>query len=264
MLQLDFIGSGSSGNATLIRWADTRLLLDCGLPVRTLRERLADLDTRIEDLSAVVIPHEHNDHVTGLGIFTKRPPLPVYLSERTSQAVRTGKRSICELRPIGSSQQFSIGSLKIQSFPVSHDAGDAVGCVFQAPDGTRLGIATDLGRPNPMVIKALKNCHLIGLECNHDPDLLRDGPYPWFLKRRIKSDKGHLSNQAAADLLGQIAGPNLRHLFALHLSKTNNRPKLVRQLLTSRLKQLGLSTEVTITHPDRTVSFPPKGQIDLL
>lgn len=264
MLQIHILGSGSTGNATLIRYERTRLLIDCGLPAKTLRSRFVELNVNIEDLSAVLITHEHTDHITGLPVFTKRPPLPVYLTEATAKALRFSRRNACQPECIKSTEKFPVGPLEIQAFPISHDANDPLGFVIRTPDGTRLGIATDLGHPSPEVVEALKHCDLLGLECNHDPQMLLDGPYPWFLKQRIKSHKGHLSNQAAADLLRKIAGPNLRHLFALHLSRTNNRPKLAHRVMTDRLTELGLKTEVTVASHSQITEYPPSGQLGLL
>jgi phosphoribosyl 1,2-cyclic phosphodiesterase len=178
--------------------------------------------------------------------------------------VRTGKRSACQIATIRNDARFCIGRLGVQAFRLSHDARDPVGYVITLPDGTRLGIATDLGHPNPEAVKALEGCEILGLECNHDPDLLRDGPYPWVLKKRIGSDQGHLSNPSAADLLARLAGPGLRQVFALHLSETNNRPHLARRALTGCLKDLKLPAQVTTVGRDGAVGYPTAGQMNLL
>jgi phosphoribosyl 1,2-cyclic phosphodiesterase len=263
LLRIHFLGSGSAGNASLVQHGETRLLLDCGFTAREIGRRLEQVGQDPRAIQAVLVTHEHTDHVRGLPVFARTHGIPVYLTARTAPAVRLGPRgkvARCEVRP---RQPFRIGDLEIVAFPTVHDARESVGYIFAAPDGTRLGIATDLGRVSPEAVEALAGCHLLGLEANHDPRMLMEGPYPWFLKRRIQSERGHLSNAEAADLLGRVAGPQLRHLFALHLSKTNNRPALARRALQDGLSRLGLEVPVTVVGQDEPVSPLDHEQLDM-
>ncbi len=255
MLQIHFLGSGSGGNAIVIRWGRTCLLLDCGFSGKEIERRLRTLGQDIEGIEAVLLTHEHSDHVKGLAALARKPERAVYCTAPTARAVYFGRRPRCERVEVRAGRPFSVGELQVEPFVLSHDARQPVGYVFHLPDGTRLGIATDLGHPNPEAVEALRGCDLIGLESNHDPDMLRDGPYPWVLKQRIRSDLGHLSNPCAAGALEQIVSDRLRRLFALHLSQTNNEPDLARRALTGRLIEIGLDVPVTVVGQDRPDSF---------
>ncbi|MBN2496605.1 MAG: MBL fold metallo-hydrolase [Deltaproteobacteria bacterium] len=269
MLELHFLASGSRGNATLLRWGSFRLLIDCGLSARELACRFETLGERIEDLDALCVTHEHSDHVTGLAGLLRRHAyqLPVHLTEPTAERLRIGRRARAALAPIAPGRPFQAGPLEIVPFRVSHDAAEPVGFRIRLPDGRALGLATDLGFPNPEAVEALAGCELIGLESNHDPDLLTAGPYPAFLKRRIRSRKGHLSNADAAGLLGRIASDRLQALFALHLSEINNRHKLARAALRQGLDGLGLSrvpVQVAGQHASTSFGRSARGQLCLL
>lgn len=263
MLRIDFLGSGSEGNATLIRWGETCVLLDCGFGPRKLKRRLEEVAVAPEAVGAVLITHEHRDHWTGLSLLSRRPELRVFLTRRTARGVHFGKRAACQREVVQAGQPFEVGELTILPFSTSHDARDPVGYVLGLPDGTRLGMAYDLGRADDGVVEALRGCDYLGIEANHDPRMLREGPYPGYLKRRIRSVKGHLSNPEAAALLGRVASERLRHVFGMHLSQTNNRPALARRALTAELRRLGLRPEVTMVGQDEVVSLPPRGQLRL-
>ncbi|MBW1811675.1 MAG: MBL fold metallo-hydrolase [Deltaproteobacteria bacterium] len=264
MLQIDFLGSGSSGNATVIRYEQTCILYDCGFSGRELKRRLENTAIGLDDITAVLLTHEHRDHIGGLPLLARRESLPVYLTEPTNVAVRFGSRATCQRIFIQAGQTFRIEQIEILPFEIAHDARQPVGYVLSFPDGTRLGIATDLGHANPEALEALDGCNLIGLEANHDPDLLKNGPYPWFLKQRIRSNKGHLSNPAAADLLSEVAGDGLQHIFGLHLSETNNRPALAKKALVDQVSKLGLTTQVSVISQNEPLSYAAPGQMALL
>ncbi len=264
MLRIDFLGSGSEGNATLIRWDQTCVLLDCGFGPRKLKARLDQAGVAPETVDAVLITHEHRDHWAGLSLLSRREALQVFITRRTAKKVSLGKKAACQQVEIQAGTAFSIGALDVLPFSISHDARDPVAYVFTLPDGARLGVAYDLGYASDKVVEALQGCEYLGLETNHDPELLRKGPYPAYLKRRIRSGQGHLSNEQSAGLLRRVASDGLRHVFGMHVSKTNNRPALALRALTAELRQLGLRTpEVTVVEQDRVLSFPPKGQLSL-
>ncbi len=265
MLELIFLGSGSRGNATLIRWDQTRLLVDCGFTARELNRRLAAFGEHLDRVQAICITHEHSDHVGGLRGLGRREDLQIFGTSRTLPALRLGKRSEAEKVAIQPGRSFQVGQLEVMAFSTSHDALDPVGYRITLPDGRHLGLATDLGMPNDEAVEALSGCELIGIESNHDPDMLEHGPYPWVLKRRIRSDKGHLSNLTTAALLPRIAGDRLEQLFAMHLSETNNKPELARQVLQEGLDRLDLKAGLRVIDQHQASSYGKEsGQMELL
>lgn len=263
MLELHFLGSGSRGNAMVIGWGRTRILLDCGFSNRAMTHRLAQVGLRPASIRAVLITHEHTDHVKGLARFAGGNHLPVFLSGRTLPGVVPDHAAETDLHLVQPGRGFAIDGIEILPFATPHDARQPVGYVFRMPNGCRLGVATDLGHANPEVVEALAGCDYLGLETNHDPGLLRSGPYPAHLKRRIQSSRGHLSNRDAAALLERLATGRLKHLFALHLSETNNRPALARAALTESIRRLGLDVPVTVVEQHLPVSPLSRGQLRL-
>lgn len=216
------LGSGSRGNALVVEAAGTRVLLDCGFSVRETTARLARLGLAPEQLSALVVTHEHGDHVGGIGRLARRHDLPVYLTHGTRAALREPPPR-CVV--IDSHAPFAIGDLRLTPFPVPHDAREPVQYTFD--DGARrLGVLTDAGSVTPCIVDALTGCDGLVLECNHDPALLAASSYPAALKARVGGRFGHLDNGSAAALLGRLDTRRLQHLVAAHLSEQNNRPEL--------------------------------------
>lgn len=223
------LGSGSRGNGTLVEAAGTRVLVDCGFSVGQTCERLARLGLRPEMLSAIVVTHEHNDHIGGVGALARRCKLPVYLTPGTLRGARQ-LGELPEVRLFSAHETFEIGALRVEPFPVPHDACEPAQFVFT--DGQwRFGMLTDIGGWTPHVEASLNDCHGLLLECNHDTDMLWQGSYPPSLKQRVGGQHGHLSNVQAAALLGKLSRTRLQHVVAAHLSQENNSPQLARQAL---------------------------------
>ena len=225
------LGSGSRGNALIVDVGDTRVLLDCGFSVKATVERLGRLGIAAESIDAVLLTHEHSDHLGSAARFAARFGLPVYLTYGTQQAL-----SDCwpNCRLIDSHQTFAIGSLEVQAFPVPHDAREPVQYVFS--DGQhRLGVLTDCGTVTAHALSMLDACNALVLECNHDTRLLAESSYPAMLKRRISGNFGHLGNGQAAELLTRIETSRLQHIVAAHLSEQNNRPELAVTALATAL-----------------------------
>ena len=225
------LGSGSRGNALIVDVGDTRVLLDCGFSVKATVERLGRLGIAAESIDAVLLTHEHSDHLGSAARFAARFGLPVYLTYGTQQAL-----SDCwpNCRLIDSHQTFAIGNLEVQAFPVPHDAREPVQYVFS--DGQhRLGVLTDCGTVTAHVLSMLDACNALVLECNHDTRLLAESSYPAMLKRRISGNFGHLGNGQAAELLTRIETSRLQHIVAAHLSEQNNRPELAVTALATAL-----------------------------
>jgi len=228
------LGSGSEGNGLVVEAGGSRLLIDCGFGVRDAAARLARLGIEPGSLSAILVTHEHADHVGGVPAFAARHGIPVWLTFGTLDVV--GERFARTERVYGfdSHDAFAIGDLEVWPFPVPHDAREPV--QFVVGDGQhRLGVLTDLGVSTPHVEASLSGCDALVLECNHDVGMLADGDYPYPLKQRIAGRLGHLDNEAAAALLASLDTSRLRHVVAAHLSQQNNTPERARAALARAL-----------------------------
>lgn len=225
------LGSGSRGNALVVEAGRTRVLLDCGFGPRNLAARLARLGLAPGDLDAILVTHEHADHVGGVAACARRHALDVFLTHGTLGAAMLDGVGI---EVIDSHAVFAIGDLELQPFPVPHDAREPAQFVFS--DGCcRLGVLTDAGCVTPHMVEMLSGCAALVLECNHDAAMLAAGSYPPHLKRRIAGRFGHLDNAAAADLLAQVDRSKLLHVVAAHLSQENNTPALATAALAAVL-----------------------------
>jgi phosphoribosyl 1,2-cyclic phosphodiesterase len=222
------LGGGSKGNATLVCDAETRVLVDCGFGLRETERRLARLGLHPRQLDAVLVSHEHGDHVRGVGYLARRHGVPVYLTPGTWRAARLG--DLPGRHWITPQARFAIGSLTIDPVTVPHDAREPVQFRFHAA-GRSLGVLTDLGHPAEHVLRAFSGCDAMVLECNHDVRMLAEGPYPARLKRRVGGNWGHLANVQAAGLLRQLGLDRIQRIACSHLSEHNNRPELVRETL---------------------------------
>lgn len=237
MLRFRSLGSGSTGNATLVEATSggrtSRLLVDCGFTLRHLDARLARVGLAASDIDAVFITHEHGDHIGCAHALSRRERLPVWMSEGTWLA--TGGRDFeGRLNLARDSIDFAVGDLSVRPFTVPHDAREPL--QLRCTDGARsLGVLTDLGHVTPYVLAQLAGLDALLLECNHDSDLLAASAYPAFLKLRVSGNYGHLSNTAAGDIARAIHHGGLRHVLAAHLSEQNNRPEIVRQVLADAL-----------------------------
>lgn len=250
-LRVVFLGSGSSGNAAAVTDGITTVLVDCGFSARETQTRLARHAIEAASVSAILVTHEHTDHTRGIAVFSRRHGATVYATAGTRRAARFDDDA-CDAQTLRPGEPVRVGTLTAIPFRTSHDAAEPVGYRIESACGTVLGIATDTGTFTEEATEALRDCDILGLECNHDLDMLAGGPYPWFLKQRIASTRGHLSNPDAADALERIASERLRHVHALHLSRTNNTHDLAREALEARLARLGLDVAVTSVTQDGT------------
>jgi len=222
------LAGGSRGNAIYVASGPSALLFDAGLSGREIEKRMRHRGLDPGALSAIVVSHEHIDHVRGVGVLARRYKLPVFMTQDTAEAAKPCIGPIPIHEPIEAGRCFQVHGFTIHPFMVSHDAADPVGFTLTA-DGLRIGIATDLGVVTGLVADCLQKCHLLVLEANHDERMLTDGPYPWPLKQRIRSRNGHLSNTESAELLRCLAHDNLRQVILSHLSETNNTPAIALQ-----------------------------------
>jgi phosphoribosyl 1,2-cyclic phosphodiesterase len=233
-LRFAILGSGSQGNALVVEAGSTRLLLDCGFAANETVRRLAQLGLAPDDLSGVLVTHEHDDHVGGVARLARKYQLPVWITPGTLRGLEALFEGVDSLHRIEGYAALCIGDVEVQPFPVPHDAREPAQYVF-GDGAVRLGVLTDTGCVTPWIQKMLASCEALVLECNHDLDLLSASDYPVALKHRISSRFGHLDNQAAAGLLSGMPGARLRHVVAAHLSQSNNRPELARGALAAAL-----------------------------
>jgi phosphoribosyl 1,2-cyclic phosphodiesterase len=230
------LGSGSAGNCMVIEQAATRLLLDCGFGVREVEKRLQRLDLAPEQITGILVTHEHDDHAKGAFKLAAKYKIPVWLSH--------GSLKMCErylpdntevtLNIIDSHNKFQVENIEVTPYPVPHDAREPTQFTFT--DGQhKLGVLTDAGSTTPYIEQVLSGCDALVLECNHDLHMLEHGPYAWTLKQRVAGRLGHLDNTSAATLLAKLDNSKLKHIIAAHLSAKNNTPVLAKKALSGAL-----------------------------
>lgn len=221
-ITLQILGSGSSGNCAFVRVGDTRLLIDAGISCRRIEQTLASHGESIENLSAILVTHEHSDHIRGLKTLLSRYPDTEIFATRGTQI---GSERLVEAAQswttIKAESPFEIGEVRVHPFKLSHDANEPTGFRLDA-DGFSMAFATDLGVWNNTILEHLSGCRVIILEANHDLDMLRAGPYPAYLQKRVASSRGHLSNDQARSLLSRLPAPRPEWVILAHLSAKNN------------------------------------------
>ncbi|MCK9194573.1 MAG: MBL fold metallo-hydrolase [Nevskia sp.] len=221
-MRFAYLGSGSRGNAAVINAGESYVLLDCGLPLVEVDVRLQRLGLKAEALSAIVVTHEHGDHIGGVARLARRNQIPVWLTAGTLAAWKAAPSEWA--RTISPHRPFELGALRVEPYPVPHDAREP--CQYVFGDGRyRVGVLTDAGSVTPHMREVLSGLDALLLEFNHDQQMLLNGPYPRTLKTRVAGPKGHLSNAQAAELLAAIDCTRLQHLVLTHLSETNNTPE---------------------------------------
>lgn len=228
------LASGSGGNACVVESGTTRILVDAGLSGREIERRMRDRGMEPESIHGVFVTHEHSDHSSGALTFSARWGCPVFTTPGTAHALGLEGDLFSPFVPIDPRREGRIGAIGFRSYATPHDANEAVAYAFECDDA-RLVIASDLGRVEPSFVDFLRDATTILLEFNHDEDMLRDGPYTWFLKKRISGGWGHLSNRQSAEAIRRSAGPRLQRVVATHLSRTNNAPALALAALSQAL-----------------------------
>lgn len=235
-MRMASLGSGSRGNATLVESDATCLLIDLGFSVKETVRRLTRLNRSPEDISAILVTHEHADHIGGVAQFARKFDIPVYMTPGTHSAMKSG--NVPTLKRVNCHRQFRVGDINVEPVPVPHDAREPCQYLLSCA-GKRVGILTDLGHITPFVEMQYSRCDALLLECNHDPQMLIDGPYSWPLKKRVGGEHGHLSNDQAAGLLKTMELSSLQHLVLSHISQQNNLPELATQSLRPVLEDWG-------------------------
>lgn len=249
-LSVCVLASGSKGNAIYVSDGRTSILMDAGLSGVEIQRRMAAADLDVHRLDAIVVSHEHSDHIRGVGILSRRYKLPVYISPGTEQAAGAQLGQLHDIRHFEIGRSFAINDLTLHPFATSHDAADPAGFTINQ-NGRKIGIATDLGIATGMVKQHLKTCDLLILEANHDPTMLVEGPYPWPLKQRIRSRNGHLSNEDSGGLLAEVTHDGLCHVILAHLSETNNTPEMALRTVEKVLADTECRFKLHVARQDR-------------
>ena len=266
MLSFVTLASGSSGNAALVSCGQTHILLDAGISARRITTALRGLGVDPASLSGVLITHEHTDHISGLATLTKQLGLPVYATAPTLDALAMKVPTIPEKRLgrfFAPGESFPLGELWIEPFATSHDAACSVGYAITGGD-SRMVLCTDLGYISPQVERAVAGCDLLVCEANHDEEWVRTGPYPYYLKQRVLGRRGHLSNEAGAQLALLAAQNGARTILLAHLSEENNTPAHALEVVGRTLRQAGFEDTVTLEaaprkEPGRVYHFSRQG-----
>jgi len=246
-IRFSVLASGSGGNAFYLETEKTRILIDVGLSCQETERRLKQVGVRPDTLDALLVTHEHIDHIKGVGPLARRYDLPVYTNLRTFERARKKLGNVSRPVIFQTGQTLTINHLNIETFTKCHDAADPVGIVF-AYNGIRAGLITDFGRSTRLVEERLKGCQALIMEFNYDQKMLDEGPYPLNLKRRIKGAEGHLSNHQAGELLKVVSHDNLRVVVLAHLSETNNHPSKARREAVDALCERGMvKTQVLVS-----------------
>ena len=252
------LSSGSAGNAYWFESDGTAILVDAGLGTRETKKRLEIVGRNIENLAAIVLTHEHSDHIHGAERIARKYQIPIYLTRGTLDASYIDPNETKTV-VFENDSHFTIGELQVHARRTIHDAADPACFVIEARDGTRVGIASDLGHVNKEVVEHLSGCDGLFFEANHDLDMLRAGTYPWSLKRRIMSKYGHLSNDDSVNAVQRLLGSDLKTLCMIHLSQKNNHESIVRDMCTRLLRRTGASIEFAIAR-----QFEPTGLFDVV
>jgi phosphoribosyl 1,2-cyclic phosphodiesterase len=264
-VRFTILGSGSGGNCAYLETEEVRILIDAGFSYRQIQQRLATIGRAPENLSGILVTHEHSDHVQGLARLTQKLNIPVYCNRATQESIefQIQAKLSCSLFETGGT--FDLGDLVVDTFSVPHDAQDPVGFLLKTPAGN-IGVLTDLGHATKLVLERVRRSHVLVLEANHDVKLLQDCPHrPWSLKQRILSRHGHLSNDAAADAAAEIVSSDLGHLYLGHLSRECNRPDIAQRVIAERLQRMGANhvrLEVASqTVPCATLELRPEAHV---
>ena len=228
------LGSGSEGNSLIVQVGATVVMMDCGFGLAATEARLARAGLMPDDIDAILVTHEHSDHIGGVARFARKHQLPVWLTHGTAKVFNQGALPNALINFVDPHEAFLVGDIQVTPYFVPHDAFEPVQYVFS--DGSaRLGVLTDTGSITAHIEKTLSGCDALVLECNHDLDMLMNGPYPPSLKKRVAGKFGHLDNLTAASLLAAIDCSRLKHILAAHLSQRNNLPALATAALAGAL-----------------------------
>ncbi len=244
MIEFSILGSGSKGNSVFLRVQSYSFLFDCGLSCKQIELRLRSIGVEPSSIDAVFLSHEHDDHIKSVHTFVKRYKVPLVTSEKTFKAGRLEDKGVKDVEFVESGKLFSqFRGVDVFFMPISHDAADPVGFVVYS-NGIKFGLVTDLGYPTELVVHELKDSNALVIESNHEPQLLKLSNYPWELKQRIASRKGHLSNQDCAKLVERVVSDKTSYLVLAHLSEENNNPEIALMNVAKAVRGIPVSIDI--------------------
>jgi len=254
-IKLSVLASGSRGNSLFVATDRVRLLVDAGLSARETERRLLSIGASPKELDGIVVTHEHIDHVRGAGTLSRRYKLPVYLNKNTHQHLPDSVGRLGEKEEFVTGRSFRIEDVTIHPFAISHDGVDPVGFTL-ANGSVKIGVCTDLGAATRLVHRHLEHCSVLILEANHDMEMLKNGPYPWPVKQRIKSRVGHLSNEQSVEVISRVFSENLQAVILAHMSETNNSSEMVLKAVGSKLsKHIQESVKITVASQHQPIDL---------
>ena len=247
MIKFCSLYSGSSGNSLFLSSGNTKLLIDSGLSGKKIIEALLSIGENPAEISAILVSHEHSDHVRGVGVLSRKFDIPIYASQGTWLGMEReiGPVSLKNKQYFNPCNEFEIGNININAFPIPHDAREPVGFNFFV-DNKKLTSATDIGHMSRRLLNFFEGSDLLLIESNHDVEMLKMGPYPWSLKKRIMGDNGHLCNEMAGKVIAYLAEKGTKYFILGHLSKENNFPELAYQTVCNILTEKNISVETDI------------------
>jgi phosphoribosyl 1,2-cyclic phosphodiesterase len=248
-VEICVLGSGSGGNCTYMGTAKARILVDAGFSMKETARRLATLQIPLESIQGIVISHEHSDHIHGVETLAKNLNIPVYMAPAALEASRISQNKY-SMEFIRAEESFAIGDIVVQPFSIPHDSVEPLAFSFVA-EGIKTSIVTDLGYIPELVKQRVAGSHCLIFEANHDLEMLKVGPYPWFVKQRVMSRHGHLSNDTTAQFFAEDYDGTAEHVLLAHISLKNNHPEIVRMSIAQALESRGLPPEkIQLTHQD--------------
>ncbi len=244
------LASGSKGNSIYLGTEETKILIDAGISTRMLLKRLAEINVAIEEIDAIIVTHDHSDHIKGIPLLSKRYNIPVLANSDTAKGIFATTDEQIQFKIFSTGETFEFGDLEIHPFSIQHDTLDPVAFTIKT-NGLKLGICADLGFVTTLVASHLQRCDYLYIEANHQPSMVHACNRPMVYKQRVLGRQGHLSNQHCAELIAEILHPHLKHIYLAHLSSECNNPDLALKIVGQKLEEHNMETGLTIAYQDQ-------------
>ncbi|MCE5293815.1 MAG: MBL fold metallo-hydrolase [Chlamydiales bacterium] len=244
------LASGSKGNCIYVGTKNTKILIDAGISTKAIVERLSEINVDISEIQAILISHEHSDHIAGLKVLAFRHNIPIFANQLTARAICDYLKATPKFKIFMTGETFEFGDLEIHPFSIQHDAADPVAFTISF-DNLKIGVCTDLGFATSLVAKQLEQCNVLYIEANHKPEMVHASNRPMVYKQRVLGRTGHLSNEACGELVTQVAHKELKQIYLAHLSSECNCPNVALQTVSQFLKSKGHEISISIAHQEK-------------